>query len=262
MAEGTSLNANSQPSLQQKDHVFDLAVKGDAEALDRLFAPCLTRLQRVAARVLYNPQDSEDALQDGLLSAFRHLKQFRGHSQFTSWVHTIVANAARSQLRKRRKSPAIFSLDDPLSDHHDLSLADFIADPRPRVDENLEQAEKSHVLSEMSRKLPPDWRTVMVLHNIEGLNMKEIAARLGISVSAAKTRHFRASHRILEMVKDLPSPQKVPSRNGARAPKRPDARLRTSRARNNGHRSKAFIGSLRRPSLQYSSAQQTTSRAR
>lgn len=181
----------------------DLAVRGDAKALDQLFAPCIPRLQRVAVRLLCNEQDSEDALQEGLLSAFRHLNQFRSRAQFTTWVRAIVVNAAKSQLRRRRARPSISSLDEPLHEHEGLCAADMVADPRSHLDEHYARTERHRILVEAIQRLPPIWRAVIQLYDIEGLQMREIAARLGLSISAVKSRHRRANHRILETVNDV-----------------------------------------------------------
>jgi RNA polymerase sigma-70 factor (ECF subfamily) len=193
----------------KSNQVQEMAVKGDATAINKLFAPCIPRLQRVAARFFYNEQDSEDALQDGLLSAFRHLDQFQGEAQFNTWVHSIVVNAAKSKLRKQLSRPFIVSLDEPLFDSHGACVGDKVADPRPRFDEQYERMEDYRILAEVIRGLPPTWREVIRLRDIEGLRMKDIAARLGVSVSAAKTRHFRATHRIVTMAKKKASGRKA-----------------------------------------------------
>src|SRR5580658_4879231 len=77
---------------QPLSRTFDLAMEGDRAAIDALFVPCIPRLRRVTARFLSNQQDSEDALQDGLLLAFRHLGRFEGRAQFSTWLHSIVVN--------------------------------------------------------------------------------------------------------------------------------------------------------------------------
>jgi RNA polymerase sigma-70 factor, ECF subfamily len=205
---------------------FDLAMKGDPAALDRLFAPCMPKLQRTATRLFCNVQDAEDALQDGLLSAFRHLSRFQGRAQFSTWMHTIVVNAARSKLRKERSRPSISSLDQPLSEYEDLCVGDMVADTRSSVDEQYEQKEKHRILVEAIQGLPPMWRVVIWLYDIEGLQMKEIAARLRITISAAKTHHFRANRRIVKMVRNacarhrtenkLPLPELVAKPRAAR----------------------------------------------
>ena len=73
--------------------------------LDHLFASCMPRLRQAARQMLRNPQDCEDALQEGLLLAFRNLNQFQGRSQFSTWLHSIVRNAARTQVRRKKCRP-------------------------------------------------------------------------------------------------------------------------------------------------------------
>lgn len=185
----------------ESNQVQQMAMKGDAAAINQLFAPCIPRLQKVAARFFYNKHDSEDALQDGLLSAFHHMDQFQGNAQFITWVHAIVVNAAKSKLRKQLSRPFISSLDEPLFDGNGACVGDKVADPCPRFDEQYERMEDYRILADVIRGLPPMWREVVQLHDIEGLRMKDIAAKLGVSVSAAKTRHFRATRRIVTIVK-------------------------------------------------------------
>jgi RNA polymerase sigma factor (sigma-70 family) len=160
-------------------------------------------------RLLHNAQDSEDALREGLLSAFRHLHQFQGRAQFETWVHTIVVNSAKSALRKQRSRPPISSLDEPLSGHEDLCVADKIADPRSRLDDQYEQTERHRILAEAMQGLPPRWRVVIRLYAIGGLQLKEIAALLGLSISAVKSLHFRANRRLLKMVRDVGRPHQI-----------------------------------------------------
>src|SRR6266404_178829 len=89
---------------------LQLARNGDQEALGRLLASYMPQLYRVALRVMRSPQDAEEALQDGLLQAVKHLREFEGRSQFSSWLTRIVINAALMRLRHSR-SEAVTSID-------------------------------------------------------------------------------------------------------------------------------------------------------
>ncbi len=176
-------------------------MRGDPAALDRLFAPCIPRLQKTAARFLRNAQDAEDALQDGLLAAFRHLDQFQGRARFTTWMHTIVANAAKAKLRKQRSWPFIFSLDEPGPEHGEIRLADMLADPQTNLDDEYAQVEEFRLLATILDELPSALRVVVLLCDIEGLKLKEAAAQLGITISAVKTRHSRANRLLVKMAR-------------------------------------------------------------
>src|SRR6202011_4035380 len=96
---------------QSEEKLIDLGLKGDARALDTLFARNTRTLYQTALRVLGNPEDAEEALQEGLLSAYRNLPRFERRSQFSTWLTRIVINAALMRRRSRRARPAV-SLDD------------------------------------------------------------------------------------------------------------------------------------------------------
>src|SRR5437870_3319119 len=75
------------------EHLVRMATEGDHAALERVFSQYRDRLYQTALRLCGNPEDAEDALQDGLLSAFRHLRHFQGRSQFSTWLTRVVINA-------------------------------------------------------------------------------------------------------------------------------------------------------------------------
>src|ERR1700736_5243992 len=86
--------------------------KGDSQAVEVLFRRYQRPLFQTALRVLGNAEDAEDALQDGMLSAYRNLKRFEGRSQFSTWMTRIVINAALMRRRSAKSRPAV-SLDEP-----------------------------------------------------------------------------------------------------------------------------------------------------
>lgn len=178
-----------------------LAVSGDSSALNELFTRCMPQLQRTAARMLSNRQDSEDALQDGLLSGVRHVGKFQGRAQFSTWMHTIVTNSARSILRRQKCRPLMFSLDEPHPENETLTLADMICDPRTGLEEHYRRRERVRLLANIVTKLPPIHRSIICLCDVEGVCMVEAAKRLGLTISATKTRHLRATRFLLKAAK-------------------------------------------------------------
>jgi len=197
-------NATSEvKSMSPESNACNLAVEGDAAALDQLFASCMPQLLRTARKMLCNPEDSEDALQDGLLSAFRHLNSFEGRAQFSTWMHAIVTNAARSILRKRRSQPLVCSLDEPLPEQDDLRFSDMLSDPRAGLEENYARAEGSRLLAETLDKLPPQHGAIIYLYDLKGLSLQETAEQLGMSISATKSLHRRANQSLLKTIKKV-----------------------------------------------------------
>jgi len=206
-ATGVSLHCDGQSSVShQLDSLLELAIKGDATALNQLFAPCLPQLRRAAACLLDNPYDREDALQNGLLSALRHLGKFEGRAKFSTWMQAIVMNAAKSILRKQRRQPITFSLDGAHPEDECLCLSDMLSDPRTGLEEQYGQLERSRILDAILQELQPSLRSVVWLCDVQGLCMKEAAECLGLSVPAAKTRHLRAKRFILKVAKEVCPP--------------------------------------------------------
>jgi len=158
----------------------------------------MSRLFRVADCVLHNSHDSEDALQDGLLSALRHIDQFKGNSQFSTWLFSIIRNSALAKLRRQR-AHQILSIDDQTSeDDSELAASEVPADPGPDPERACAQAELSYLFARTLDGLPANYRAIIRLCDFEGFSGKEAAQRLGLTVSALKAQHHRARLAIRE----------------------------------------------------------------
>src|SRR5450759_1962552 len=118
---------------QSEEQLIERGLNGDARALDALFARNTRALYQTAFRVLGNPEDAEEALQEGLLSAYRNLHRFEGRSQFSTWLTRIVINAALMRRRSKRARPAV-SLEDFVSEG-ELPLAERFADDGPNPEQ-------------------------------------------------------------------------------------------------------------------------------
>ena len=167
--------------------------RGDPMAADRLVATYGDRAGRLAMRITGNPEDAEEAVQDAFLSVIRKIDTFRGDSAFGSWLYRIVANAAYQRLRTRRNRRGDISLDDLLSvfDGHGRHVAP-VADWSASLDDPARQTELRIVLGAAIDELPTDYRTVVLLRDVEGLSHREIGEALGLTVVNVKTRVHRA----------------------------------------------------------------------
>jgi len=165
----------------------------DPESAERLAATYGDRAYRLAVRITGNGQDAEEAVQDALWSVVRKIDTFRGDSAFGSWLYRIVSNAAYEKARRRREAFVDISLEEVLpSFHQDGRHAGVLTDWSSRIDDPAVQAELRAVLSSAISELPAHYRAVIVLHDVEGLAMAEVADTLGITVPAAKIRAHRA----------------------------------------------------------------------
>ena len=175
----------------ENEKLFSLMLEGDRGAVDLLFASYIPQLRKAAAWMLPNPHDSEEALQDGLLLAYRKLNQFQGRAKFSTWLYSIVLNAARTKLRRQRSRLTI-SIDQEISSEDAVCVAHVLVDPRPNPEEEYLAQERSRILAQTLADLSPTSQTVVHLMDIDGLPGREAAQRLGISLSALKARHHRA----------------------------------------------------------------------
>jgi RNA polymerase sigma-70 factor (ECF subfamily) len=144
-----------------------------------------------AYRYLGNLHDAEDAVQDALLSAYKHLDQFRGNAKMTTWLTSIVTNSALTHLRKRPRQ-ANLSLDEQLTDEKDYFLSDRLADVRPGPQDECAKLELRGHLRQMVGELSPVYQTAIQLCDFDEMTMSEAAHSLGVPESTVKTRVSRA----------------------------------------------------------------------
>ena len=170
--------------------------RGDHQAVETLFRRYHRPLFQTALRVLGNTEDAEDALQDGLLSAYRNLKRFEGRSQFSTWLTRIVINAALMRRRSAKARPAV-SLDEPPRED-ELPATERFADGGLTPEQVFENTEIREMLSENLDKLSPLLRTAFVLREVQGYSTGEAAKKLGVTENTLKARLWRARHQLAE----------------------------------------------------------------
>jgi RNA polymerase sigma-70 factor (ECF subfamily) len=169
---------------------------GDDAAYDTLVHKYERQVFRIAQHITQNREDAEDVMQDAFLKAYQKLDQFQGNSKFYTWLVRIAVNESLMRLRKRR-SGKLVSIDEDIETdegtvHRDL--ADWAPDP----EQNYSQAELAEILRKTIQGLPPGFRVVFVLRDVEGLSTEEAAETLGLSVPAVKSRLLRARLQLRE----------------------------------------------------------------
>src|SRR2546426_7325299 len=180
---GSPINKNSHP--QDDESLIRGALRGDPDALETLFARNNTALYQTALRLLGNPEDAEDALQEGLLSAYRNLRRFERRSQFSTWFTRIVINASLMQLRRRRLAGTI-SLDEDQQESSTI-LATTIADPGPSPEQIYAGAESRSILKNSIKGLSQSLRSACELRYVAGLSCQETARALSLSEGSVKS---------------------------------------------------------------------------
>ncbi len=172
------------------------AQHGDLEAFNRLVLAYQEALFGTALRILNDADLASDATQEAFLSAFRGLNGYRGGS-FRAWLLRTVTNACYDELRRRRRRPTspLVPLD---GDDEEVETPRWLADPHLSPEDQLEQAELEHAIQHCLDGLPADFRTVVVLADIQGLDYAEVAAVLRKPIGTIKSRLARARLRLRE----------------------------------------------------------------
>jgi len=166
------------------------AQEEDERAFGELIQRYETKVYSLALKMLRNPEDAEDVLQDTFLRAYRGLKSFKGHSTFSTWIYRITANSALMKLRKKQL-PTV-SIDDADERETPINIADWAPGP---VEQLLNQ-ETQEAMADAIEALPAEFRQVFVLRDVEGLSNADVAEILDLSVAAVKSRLHRARLKI------------------------------------------------------------------
>jgi RNA polymerase sigma-70 factor, ECF subfamily len=174
----------------REELLISAAKSGDAVAFVELSKRHSNKILRRAYRIVKNWQDAEDVLQESLLRAFLHLKDFEERSSFSSWLTRIAINFALMNLRKKRGHIEISM--DVINDDHGIRYPWEPKDPAESPESRCSQREREDLLEGAIRQLPPTLRQVVQMKFIDGRSGEEVAQTLGISVPAAKSRLARA----------------------------------------------------------------------
>jgi RNA polymerase sigma-70 factor (ECF subfamily) len=165
---------------------------GNEKAFEQLLRRYGGRMLAVARRFFRNEDDARDVVQDAFLAAFQGIGGFEGHSQLGTWLHRIVVNKALQKLRSRQRKPEQ-SIDQLLpAFQEDGRHANRGASWPESAELVLQRRETRELVRDTIDRLPEDYRTALLLRDIEGLDNEEAARMLGMNVNGFKTRLHRA----------------------------------------------------------------------
>jgi RNA polymerase sigma-70 factor (ECF subfamily) len=167
----------------------------------------LPSFYRCAFRLLGNAADAEDAVQEALLAAYKHINQFRGQSQISTWLTTIVRNCALMQLRKRPR-PIHLPLDEEFGEEPARFLREGLADGRPSPEDQLRNSELTACLRKCAALLSPTLRRTFQLRIVDGLSIFETARILGVPHGTVKAQLARARATIRRHMQPVLAPRR------------------------------------------------------
>ncbi len=185
-------------NLENQEPAFSLQAlqAGDRAEFARLVQTYSDRIYRLALKILNDPQDAEDVLQETFIKALRSLPSFEGRSSLSTWLYRIAVNEALMVVRKRKPDAVSIDIekDDGEAETEPVEIVDWCCLPEG----DLLNAEARRFLDEAILGLTPALRAVFVLRDIEGLSVKETADTLSITEAAVKTRLLRARLKLRE----------------------------------------------------------------
>ena len=157
------------------------------------------RFHRIALAHLGNVADAEDVVQDAFLAALTHVDQFRGEAKMSTWLTSIVINAARMKLRKR--SALVHLALDETRRQGDFTVEEAVVDTRPGPEAEYREREIAEILARATSRLSPILRRTFELRDVNGLSIRETAQLMGVPTGTIKARLARARTKLKEVIK-------------------------------------------------------------
>ena len=170
--------------------LIGMAREGDLEAFNRLILMYQDAAFNLAARMLSDDDGAADVTQMAFLSAYRSLDSFRGGS-FRSWVLRMVTNACYDELRRRKRRPTI-SLEPVNNEEEEVESPAWLADDSPSPEDEVARGELDQAIQNCLQGLPEEFRSVVVMVDIEGLDYQEVSEIVGKPLGTIKSRLARA----------------------------------------------------------------------
>ena len=188
MADNKQLAVAPLPLPVPDDVLVRRVQGGNTEAFEELVRRYERKVYNITYRLMGNEQDASEALQDAFLRAYRFIAKFEFKSSFFTWLYRIATNVSLSKLRKRPRIETI-SIDGPVNAAGDLPLE--IPDEKYTPEKLMRQRELRAAMKAAVDGLPEDYRSVVVLRDLEGLTNEEAGKVLNLSVAAVKSRLHR-----------------------------------------------------------------------
>ncbi len=179
-----------------EQQLIEAAQSGDLTAFNRLVLSYQDHAYNLAYRILGDPHLADDAAQNAFISAYRHIKGFRGGS-FKAWILRIVTNACYDELRRQKRQPTV-SIEPLTATGEEVESPGWLEDPAEQPEDSAARSELSKAIQHCILSLPEEFRTIIVLVDVEGLDYAEASAVVGRPLGTVKSRLARARLRVQE----------------------------------------------------------------
>ena len=182
-----------------EQELIQAARAGDLDSFNHLVLDYEGLAYNVALRLLGDPAAAEDATQDAFISAYRNLKRYRGGS-FKAWLMRIVTNGCYDELRRQARKP-IAALEGKSQDGEEIESPSWLSDPGESPEELAQRVELGEAIQDCLRRLELDFRTALVLVDVQGLDYAEAAAAMDKPLGTLKSRLARGRQRMQDCLR-------------------------------------------------------------
>lgn len=178
---------------EQENAIVHRVQRGDVNAFELLMSEYEKNVYSIALRMTGNSEDAADMTQEAFIKAYNSIAAFRGDSKFSVWLYRIVSNVCLDFIRARNRRPTVsLSAEDDDGEETQLDITDESQSPEVLLERGLTRDAVRRGLN----TLPPDFRQILLLREIQGLSYEEIARALGLEAGTVKSRIFRARKRL------------------------------------------------------------------
>src|SRR5271154_7384563 len=184
----------TQSTEPSEAEYIERAKQGDAEAFQALYDKHKRRVYSLCLRMTANTAEAEDLTQEAFLQLYRKIATFRGESAFSTWLHRLSVNVVLMHLRK--KSLPVVSLEETTQGEDDTPKKDFGAEDLALAG-SIDRLQLQRAVDD----LPPGYRTIFVLHDVEGYEHNEIAQIVGCSIGNSKSQLHKARMKLRDLLK-------------------------------------------------------------
>jgi len=174
---------------------IEKAKQGEAEAFEFLYHLHKRRVYSLCLRMTGNTASAEDLTQEAFLQLFRKIGTFRGESAFSTWLHRMAVNVVLMQLRK--KNLPVVPIDETTEGEEEGTIRKELGGPDERLAGSIDRLQLQRAVDE----LPPGYRTIFVLHDVEGYEHNEIAAMVGCSIGNSKSQLHKARIKLRDLLR-------------------------------------------------------------
>jgi RNA polymerase sigma-70 factor (ECF subfamily) len=169
-------------------HLVKLSLTGDRSAFGQLVELYKGKIHRLANRMLNNPHDSEDVVQETFMRVYLNLNRYDEKQKFSTWIYRIGKNLCVDLLRKKK---SVYSLDAAISDEDELNHYGILSSDDNSPEMALIEAELQEQLSQVINKMSDKYKAIATLYYVHDLSLQEISEKLNIPITTVKTRLYR-----------------------------------------------------------------------